>query len=304
MAIPKNKEWKGVFRGNHNGNLWQTHNIDLERNPGRLALANRLRRFDTTGIIFKWLLSDADTTLKWWAIDLNNLMKTSNHSITGAYANDALSNTPTDPKDMIIHESLNGEDRLVVTRDTDIAILNSAAGANTWLADWWTNGSYLNQTALSSGVFHPLGKLQRLVAVGDVVSLTGAQRGVLHTIDKDDVVSNSRIVFRMGLSPRIILNTSDRFWIGLAEDRGLSATTNKGQAWVVEWDGTSSTYNKEYPLPGVAALTGFVVNDVPYFITDTGAIMKFSGGAFVKVQEFPMFDEQTRFSPIIRTDDQ
>jgi len=300
LKIPTNKQWSGIHRGKYTGSLWQTQNIDLETSPGRIRLSNKMRRFDTDGVIQKWVLTDADTTLRWYAITDNgstgNLINTSNHNATGAYTDDSSSNSPTDPQDMIIHEGANGEDRLVVTRLTDIAILNRTGAANVWTADWWSNAGTLNQTNLESG-YHALGRLERLLAVSDVVTLTAQKRAVLHTIDGSDVVSNTKITFPAGYSVRQIITTSDRFWISLTEDRFNVLQNTKGRALICEWDGTSSSYNFEYLLEGVSPLTGWVTNDIPYYITEIGYIYKFSGGGFQKVQEFPLEEDKQRFDP-------
>ena len=39
MKFPKdpNKLWRGVFAGNHYGDLWQTYNIDLEKKLGEMG---------------------------------------------------------------------------------------------------------------------------------------------------------------------------------------------------------------------------------------------------------------------------
>ena len=288
------KQWRGIFPGKHSGNLWQTQNIDLERVPGRLVLSDKMRRFSTTGIAYKWLLSDADLTTRWWALSASALMVSTNINPTSSYANDALASSPTDPKDMIIHEAINGEDRLVVTRDTDIAILNRTGVANAWTASWWQ--TTLGQSALVSG-WHPIGRLKRLLAIGDTVNAAGARQAVVHTIDSADTVTASRLLFPAGWSLRLIITTSDRFWFGFIFDRFTDASNVKGTAMIIEWDGFSLDWNRHYFLQGVSPLTGFVVDDIPYFITELGIIFKYSGGSFKKVQEFPIREDGYRFDP-------
>lgn len=295
LRLAPNKEWKGNYRGKYDGNLYQTLNIDLERSPGRIALSNKMRRFSTTGIAYKFLLSDASQTTQWWAIGAGKMMKSANVNPVSAYSNDAIANTPTSAfMDMIIHEAANGYDRLVVSGATTLTMLNNGA---------WTT-SWLSLTLAGTVGWHPMAKLQRLLAVGDIATVASTIRAVVHTIDQNDVVSNSRLILPPTFSINVIITTSDRFWFGLVQDRGVGASTSRGRTMIIEWDGTSLTYNREYLLTGVSVLTGFVVDDIPYFITDWGYIYKYSGGGFVKVQEFPLREDFLRFDPRSRTSGQ
>ncbi len=283
--IPKeNKNWKGTFPGNYNGDIWQTRNIDLHRNPGRLGLADKMFvMFDDTdtnltnlGVIDKFIRTNADNTDRWWGLaSAGRMFNSANTSPFSTWAVDALSNSPTDALDMEVHEEANGEQRLVVTRDADIAILNRTGAANAWTASWWQGT--LAQAALTSGVPHPIARLQRLIAIGD--------KNKIHTIDSADTVVNADLTFPSGYSNLNIYSSTDRFWIGLQHNFG-------GNARIVEWDGFSTTYNNEYDLVGSYPLCGFIAQGVPYFITEYGYIFRFNGSSFAEVQRFPMDDFQ------------
>src|SRR3990167_4174952 len=121
QSLAPDKKWKGVFPGKYGGNIWQTWNIDLERVPGRIALSNRMRRIADTssgGLIYKFIRTNADATDGWWGLIFDTaLWKNGNTGIfNGTWAVDALANTITDPRDMIIFGSANGEPRLIVSR--------------------------------------------------------------------------------------------------------------------------------------------------------------------------------------------
>lgn len=286
--MPKiGKNWRGMYPGSYAGNLWAAHNIDLERKFGRLMLSNKMRTFSTgNGVVLKFLRTNADTTDRWWGLTSGDMLRNSTNRINaGTWATDALSNSPNDPRDMIVHEAANGEDRLVVSRATDIAILNLSGAANIWTASWWD--TTLAQTALTSDAFHPLARLQRLLAVGDKVS----DVPVIHTIDKDDVVSASRLLFPIGYRVRLAMASSNRFWFGLENERG-------GTARIIEWDGSSLTYNNEYDLQGqgTTPLTGFIVDDIPYYITERGYISRYTGGGFKIVGNFLLDEEREAFT--------
>ena len=293
MAIPQDKIFKGVFPGKYSGNLWQTFNIDLEKEQGRLRLGDKFRILTdgddsaVPGLPYKFLRTNADVTDRWWCLSSTKMLKTAGTNPFVAYAADGITNTPTDPLDMETHESVNGEQRLVVTRDADIAILNLSGAANAWTASWWD--TTLAQAALTTGKAHPIARLQRLLAIGDVVSQVGA----IHTIDKNDTVSASRLTFPSGYEPRIILASSDLFWIGLQNIFGQGAM-------IVSWDGSSAAYNNEYKdILGSFPLTGWIINNIPYFIDEVGYIYKYTGGGFSVIQQFPMVEEGLVFSSTV-----
>jgi len=291
QSIPRNpKQWRGIYPGKYFGDLWQTFNIDLEREPGRLVLANKFRRFASgLGNVFKFMRTDASTTDQWFGIvHGTDLLRNGNSSIIGGtWVTDDLTNTFNDPRDMEIHEAVNGEQRLVCTRATDIGLLNRSGSANVWTASWWQGT--LSQTALASSDFHPIARLQRLLAIGDIVTSTTTTRAAIHTIDKDDVVSASRLLFPAGYTIRLIMASADRFWIALQGDVGQPSK-------IIEWDGFSLTYNFEYELQGSFPLTGWLRNGIPFYITELGYIYKYTGGGFTKTQEFPMTEDRQVFS--------
>jgi len=275
MIPGKKKEWRGMYPGNYAGNVWQTFNIDLERSPGRLTLADKMRRVSSAlGVVTKFVRTNATGTDQWFALTGGDILRNGNSIVSsGTWVTDDTTGTFNDPKDAVVHEFANGEERLLCTRATNIATLNSSGTANAWDDDWWT--AVKTQAALTDNIPHPIARLQRLVAVGDKVS----DVPVIHTIDKDDVISRSRLTFPANFTVRCIYTSSDRFWIGLQNDRD-------GRARIIEWDGFAQSYNNEYDLSGAFPLSGFIVNNVPYFITETGIIFRFNGGAFEKEQDF------------------
>lgn len=284
--IPQNKQWIGMRQGNYAGNLWATWNIDLEKTSGRLALSDKLRRFSTgLGVVHKFIRTNATTTDQWFGMVHNtDILRNGSSTITaGTWVTDDTVGTFNDPRDMILHESANGEQRLLCSRATDIAILNSTGVANAWDADWYT--AVLSASALTSLTHHPMARLQRLVAIGDKVSNTP----VIHTIDSSDTVTESRLSFPPDFTVRVAYTNSNRFWFGLENDV-------EGHAKVIEWDGSSSTYNFEYDLIGSTPLCGFMVDDVPYFITEKGFIMKYTGGGFRVIQDFNLQEQRMVFS--------
>lgn len=290
MRIPADKIWRGCFQGNYTGNIWQTRNIDLSTSPGRIGLADRMiiHNDDTdtnlSGLltVTKFIRTDADATDRYWAVcgvgvTGGPLFKTASATPIATWAIDTLATDTTPPNvlDFEIHESANGEQRLLATTPTNVAILNKTGAANLWDVDWGTTVA-APAIVLTTGTLHPIARLQRLIAIGN--------GNVLQVIDKNDVVTNSRLIMPFGYSIRNIYASSDRYWIGCTNLIGTNAK-------IIEWDGFSLTYNNEYDVIGDIPLCGFIVANIPYFITNYGYIYRFSGGSFKVVQQFPLAEE-------------
>lgn len=297
MSLPgKTKKWAGQFPGNYGGNLWQSFNIDLEKDPGRLCLSGKLQRqFSGLGVVDKFIRSNATTVDQWFGLVVDytggpsgtsgNILSNGNGLIFGGtWAADATGGagdaSPNDPHDAVVHENANGEQRLLVTRSTDVAILNKTGGANVWDVDWGSTVA-TGGIALQSTVYHPIAKVQRLVALGDKLA-TGVP--VIHTIDSTDVFTPSRLQFGAEYTVRNIYGSSNRYWIGLQHNSG-------GKAKIVEWDGSASSQLNEYELVGSIPLTGFIVNDIPWFIDERGYFYRYTGGGFEKKQGFSFYKE-------------
>lgn len=296
--IPKDRKWAGQFLGNYLGNLWQTFNIDLEKTPNRLSLSGKMRRFASgLGVVHKFLRTDATTTDQWWGLVRastpsgtdGDMLRNGNTTIySGTWITDDTAGggdtSPNNVHDMVIHENANGEQRLIVSTATDLAILNSSGAANVWDINWGSTVAS-GGIALQNTVYHPLARLQRLVAVGDKIS--GVP--VIHTVDKTDVFSTSRLTFDAVYTVYHILATSTRFWIALQHIKG-------GNAKIIEWDGSSLAYNNEYELDGGSIpLTGFIKGSDPYFITERGLIFKYTGSGFAVVQDFGLGEDRAIF---------
>lgn len=285
-----NKKFRGILPGNYSGNLWQTFNIDLERNKGRITLSDKMRIFASgLGVVSKFIRTNATGTDQWFGIiSGTDIIRNGSATITaGTWVTDDTTGTFNDPLDMEIHEFANGEQRLFCTRDTDIGVLNVTGGANVWDNDWWTNTK--SQSALTSGIPHPIARLQRLIAIGDKVN--GVP--VIHTINSSDTITTSALSFSANYTVRIIYASSNRFWIGLQHDYD-------GHARIIEWNGSSTTYNNEYDLVGNSfPLSGFIKDDIPYFITEKGFIYKYTGGGFKKEQDFLIQEQRLVLSSSI-----
>jgi len=289
ITIPpqQTKEWQGIHNNPYLGHISESFNIDLEVNPGKVSLSDKMRVIvdsdtDLGGmwIPVKFLRTNADNTDRWWALTATGMFKTSGTSLYTGWATDTgTANSPTVPQDMIVHEIKNGEQRMIVSEPTTLRILNDTT-ANAWTASWWV--TTLGQRALDSDFYHPLGKLQRLVAVGDADS-NGALSAV-HTIDRNDVVALDRILFPPETTLRLILSSENKFWFGCQNNFS-------GKGKIYEWDGSAPSAT-EYTFPDTCPMTGWIYNRIPYFISEQGIFYKYSGGSFVEVARFPGMVEE------------
>lgn len=299
IKMPQNnRRWTGPYLGNYQGDLYRTYNVDLDRNPGHISLSmnfnsqgdsNDTVNLPNLGVIDAFLRTDADNTDRWWGlIRSGRLVRTDSSNPLSlniaTWIQDTLASSPTDALDMTIHEndsdSGGGQNKLFVTRAADIAVLNDTA-ANTWVASWWQTTK--SQAALKT-VPHPIEyfAFQRISIVGD--------GNLIHTIDKNGAVSNSRIVLPTYLQIWGIFTTDTRAWILCEGLKGHSGA-------IVEWDGFSQTYNKIHDGQANVVLTGVNYYGIPIVINNRGLILEYNGNTFVPLVRngqkiaFPSYEE-------------
>ena len=298
---PESRKWTGPYLGNYDGILWRTFNIDLEASPGNISISkNPTSVADTSdsdlvhmGVIDAFSRNTASNgNERWWALSRSGrlfLRDTSSDPllINGSWILDFndTANSPTDGRDMTVHEndsdSASGENQLFVTRDTDVAVLNDTA-AHGWNRNWWVTTK--SQPGLISGVPHPIEYFpaRRITLVGD--------GNFVHTIDKNETVSNRRLTLPYYLRVQSIFVTAYRAWILCSGRFGL----NGG---IVSWDGSSETYERIYDVQSVYPLAGIGYNEVPIVVNNRGLILEFDGNGFSPMERngqviaFPIYED-------------
>lgn len=139
------RRWTGMFEGFFVGNIWKSKNIDLTPSNGsKISLAKRVKSTGTSdtltnlNVINRFLISDADTTQRFWAVSKGGPMfKSANSSPASAFSEDVTTDTPTTAYDAVVFEDANGEDRLVVADGSNLTVLNMTNHANTWKKNFW-----------------------------------------------------------------------------------------------------------------------------------------------------------------------
>lgn len=301
--IPQNHRWTGPYLGSYYGDLWKTFNVDLDKNEGMIGLSRRMERIeDTTELpdlatnpITAFVRTDADCEDRYWALNRGALFKTDSSSRPSPdkdWDTDGTASSPgTFLVDMAVHgnDSRNdsGRNKLFVTHDTDISVLNDT-GNNAWTANWWVTKQ--GQPHLDSTVeYHPIEyfPLRKISLVGD--------GNLVHTISRpsdtqNDTVTYGRLVLPKEYEIRSIFTTTSRAWICCYSNR-----SEKGA--VVEWDGSTQTYNQIHGVYGFGAVTGVNYGETPIVLNNKGVFLEFSGQGFVPMYrngnkiEFPCAEE-------------
>jgi len=135
-------------------------------------------------------------------------------------------------------------DKIYATSTTDVARMdtNLTNGDH----DWWS--TTLGLTALTSGVRHPLLIFQDRLWIGDNNSLNNI---VNSSTGNNDVLvlSTHHQITALGVDP-----SSGKMLIATSHSANYSGTISSGYS-VFTYDGTSSTYTREYAVNGL--ITGF-----------------------------------------------
>lgn len=290
---PKNtKRWTGIYQGDYYGTLYKTFNTDLDRKEGKVALSTRMSLIgdttdtntDTLGVVDAFAMTDADCTMRWWALSAGGRMyRTTQATPDTTWALDTLASSPDcGVKDMTVFETDSrgdsaGRAQLFVTKDTgslgdsgngDISVLNDT-GNSAWTASWWI--STKSQPALKSGVPIPIQyfPFRRLVLIGNGNKIHTVSRT---SITASETVTNARLTLPQELQVEYIFYTSTRAWI-------LCSHTGGGSGKIIEWDGFSETYNQVHDAYG-KPLAGVNYREVPIILNDQGVILEYSGSGF------------------------
>src|SRR3990167_1725280 len=266
------KIWRQLNRGYSFGELWATFNIDLISERGKVKISPRTyRNFDSSDDVdFSYpaamIRSDADTTDRWWIQAGTVLFKSATLVPTSAYAQDAIADTPA--CNYLQSDMVNFEGSLIVSLVDDIAKMT----AGTWTASWWK--TTLAQAALTASEI-ALGNFNRLLIIGN--------RNLVHTVDRNSVVNNTRLTLPPEFYITRIRTGVDKIWFSTRNVRG-------GEALVFEWDGYSTSYNRWYPVRASECWSMEIKDNVPYIITSSGLLLRFNGAGFGEIARLPIFD--------------
>ncbi len=279
------KKWTQPNLGDFLGVLWSTFNIDLETKSGKVTVPNRTQvlysdaddaDFDKPTAVLR---TKADATDRWWILS-NDVLFKSTSATNYAFAQDAITDTPTNLSHLY-SDLVEFEGAMIASRAVNLERLVSG----TWVNSWWTGAGQLNQAALSTAP-HPLHVFNRVLLVAD--------GNILHVIDRNNNVANTRITLPTYYEIRCIRSSPGKIWMGLRHKYG-------GNAGIAEWNGFSESYSRIHELEGVVVYAIGVKYGIPYAITNAGILYKYDGYGYQTENRLPVFKEKIWQDYTIRT---
>lgn len=268
-------------KGDVFGALWATRNIDLVSKRGAIRLAAPMSEIlnstddSDLDVPVAFLRTNADGTDKWWALAQDKGISRSDGLMWkaaatipgGAWAQDAIANSPTDACDNMAVFGFATTDNLFVSRDDDISKLNNG----TWTASWWV--STLSQSALAATNPHYIYPFTNKLLVPD--------GNVVHTVDDSSVVSLNRLTLPKEYQIVWIHDDGTYVYFGTRHKRA-------GMALVFQWDGEASTYNNYFPIGSEISFAGQVdANKTLHVMNGNGHLLRFTGDGFEEVARLP-----------------
>ena len=287
IPAQKNMQYQKPSRGELFGNVWMTRNLDYDSNLGKIRVSPRIYKIfseaDSGGSAFtvctSFIRTNADKTDRYWALaqtgaNVSNqgvLFKATGTDPRTGWAQDAISNTPTDAADnMVIFGQANSYDRLMVARGTDVAMLNNG----TWTNSWWV--TTLSQSALSNSNPHYIYQFANLLLIPDGNNL--------HVVDDSGVVKVNRIVLPVQFQIIWIADDGDKVFIGTRNIRD-------GESYVFPWYATLSgtnTYERPKRVYSSISYAGCVLQGKLYVINGKGQFLEDNGVDFTEVASLPL----------------
>lgn len=285
--IPQNGYWDGVASGLYDGNFRKTFSVDLDRVEGGISISPKMIRIEDSGTltdlsgdsnrVIAFIRTDADCTDRYWALSPTALFRTDSAAFpdpNDGWDTDATASSPsTGLQDFTVHgnDSRNdsGRNKLVVSLDSDVAILNDT-GNNAWTASWWVTKH--SQPALDTNQPHPVEYFsnRKITLLGD--------GNKIHTISRpsdtqNDTVTNSRLILPRNLVVNSIWCTAERAWIGCFNKR-------QERGAIIEWDGNSQTFNRIHEINGIGVVAGVNYAGIPIALENTGKFLEYTGAGF------------------------
>lgn len=317
FRIPKNGVLNQPNKGDSSGNLFETQNIDLKTNPGKVRLSPRLtvavKDNDTSisnmgvPIAFAYFDDQYHAACGVGGAGANGsgkIVRSDDTAFTSDWDNDGNTNAPSiislAYSDMVAWRNGNygggelGESLLVSTFSTTSNIQRRYAGTATWETTYFT--TVVNGSFRAAGGFKNMcvGFNKNLYItdedriiyipiptyqshVNAVLTSSGAANTQAGTID-----------FNGQYYPIWIRTTSNRLWIGLMT---FQPGTKGAKGYVAEWDTTGTAANKIYDIDAPCALSACVLDNVLYIIDAYGRLKKFDGTGFKEVARLPVANQ-------------
>ena len=280
----KDRRWVQSNKSDILGNLWATWNMDFDSSLGKVGISRRIRiNTDdtddaslTTPVAFVRASTGTD---RWWALCGTRLFRTAatdpSAAFTIAATDDGGSTTPPTTATTVSSDMVTFNGKLYVSLPTDIAELDNT----TWDNDWWTTVS--GTAGTTTGIAHPLHatKKTNTFLVGD--------GNLVHAMDKNENVKNSRIILPLGFEIIWIRSDETGTWIG-------ARNKENREAEAFFWDESAENYNRSYGLKSDRTFAGIIKDGIPYTINGEGQLLGFNGSGFEEVAVLPPFAQPNK----------
>lgn len=110
---------------------------------------------------------------------------------------------------------------------------------------------------------------------------------LVHVMDKNEKVKNSRLVFPSEFEAIWIRSSYDGTWIGCRNK------VNR-ESEVFFWDESSENYNRGYKVMSDMTFAGVIKNGIPFTVNGEGQLLQFTGSGFQEAAVFPNFQRINR----------
>jgi hypothetical protein len=253
------------------GEAWETRNIDLYENPGKITLAPVLTKTTSTTLDIELkALGYYAFRSTYYAITDDGMYGTTNlaNAFTETLNSDVRSGDDAVVFDdsLLISERRNSgiQNRGIIQR-SDMATIHTPA--------WWDG--LAGKPTLAMDVPHTMD----VSAGGTILYVTDGNKahsfegtttsGTFHTV----TVAEEQVLCT-------VKTTDYRTWLG-------SYTESAGTAYLYEWDGASPSASRAYAIGARACLAMELVGATPYVATERGEILRFNGAGFDTVARLP-----------------
>lgn len=307
FRIPQQGKFSQPNKGDLAGNINRTVGVDFKTNPGRLRLSPRLKvntkdndgGISNMGVPQSFAVHDQGSGVHYYAMcgigaDFNDgtgkLLVSATNDPTSAFANDATSSTPTN-----IHADFSDMIEWADGDDVSLSLFVSTySGSTSQIKRLFTSWNTTWFTGTVSGSFKTAGGCKNMWV---------GPNGNLYITDDDKVIY---VPFSTtGGAPTAVTSSTGTLnfygkyrciW-GRANSTTnfLSLMThdfNKGSKGVMAvWDGTGTSSQKIIDLGAPCALTGEVLDDVPYILDAYGVLKRYNNTSFVEVARLPVANQ-------------
>jgi hypothetical protein len=274
IDIPHQNELKQLNKGDLNGSIGETFNVDLEHLPSKICLPSKVQINETNdslaslGLITKFIFYDgvffahsAGTSSGTYE-NVGKIFK-GGDSVDAGFTLPTWSGNTTDFSDTATIESFDGQ---LVLMSEDLWTLGNSSDTS------WT----VEDTDLTSGLSTKF--------EGRVYFVNGND-SIFSFADPATVSTSGSYTFDIPLQSEGSISGIDTsasgIWITTSSD-------GSPETFVYLWDGVSeNVFSGSYKVPEPYIMNLKVLNDTPYIVGGSGKIYAFNGSYFEEVARFP-----------------